>query len=240
VRKLLALLLLSAGAVTGTNFAWVQKASSNTNSVAFASSNTAGNIIVVQVIEGSGPVSDTQGNTYALYISMTGSSVKTYAAAHIHAGANTVTVTTGPIVIMEYSSVSAGYWICPGHASLAVGVEAGTITNQNVNGTGTNFNSASEVMVVFGAWENGTAHNCSIPSGTIRLNGITPGTNDGYCFGDDLQTSMTGAYNNTPFYIEPLPSYPTRSSDIFLALSNGGSGCVGAGGASAGTFSILY
>ena len=93
--------------------------SGTTNSLAFSSANTAGNLIVVYAIwsnTGSVTVSDSRGNTYATAASRTTwggtSSSQVFYARNIPAGTNTVTVTHATAVnsfsalyIHEYSGI---------------------------------------------------------------------------------------------------------------------------------------
>jgi glucose/arabinose dehydrogenase/PKD repeat protein len=116
--------------------------SGTTNSLAFNSANTAGNLIVVYAIwsnTGSATVSDSRGNSYATAAARTTwsgtSSVQVFYARNVAAGANTVTVTHATAVnsysviyIHEYSGIDK--------------VDPVDVT-RSANGTGSTMNSGS-------------------------------------------------------------------------------------------------
>lgn len=176
MNKLILAVLLLAAANADAAIGFVQKAVAVSggpyNQAAFASANTAGNLLVVvqaqQSDTASPTVSDTQGNTYAsLSIKGTagGSSAQeiyVYYAANCKGGANTVTTTangsTGDyIAIYEFSGAASSN-------AAVIGVSS---TVNNENGTPTTTPSSGSISPTAGSLLFGTIYNVTGELATV-------------------------------------------------------------------------
>ena len=246
MRKLLMVAALTAASCFGVNFAYVQGvdaiSSGGTNVTltgSFGSNNTAGNAIMVvayvAVGGGSGiAVSDTQGNTYTFQIVVIGAwTQEIWSADHIHAGANTVTVTgVVAMVAMEYSSVTSAYCIAP-----ASFTQAGGGVSTAVGGT---FATATEAMAVFEAYTSSanTPITFSLSAGNSRFVFNIPGggLNTRGALAADQDVPSITSYSVSWTSNSAISS----SAAAFLYLGSCGGGGSGGGGSAAGTFPIIY
>ena len=155
--------------------------SGTTNSLAFSSANTAGNLIVVYAIwsnTGSVTVSDSRGNTYATAAARTtGSwSAQVFYARNIAAGANTVTLTHATAVnsfsaiyIHEYSGIDKVNPVDVTGSAIGTGsaMNSGSVTTTNAEDL-LFAAGASSAKITAGATGYTTR---STPSGTARRTG---------------------------------------------------------------------
>jgi glucose/arabinose dehydrogenase len=168
--------------------------SGSTNSLAFNSANTAGNLIVVYAIwsnAGSASVSDSRGNAYATAAPRTtwGSnwSAQVFYAANVAAGANTVTAAFATAVsgwavvyIHEYSGVATASPVDVSRSATGTGsaMSSGSATTTNAN----------DLLVGLGA------------SGAAVTQGATGWTARSTAYGNrtmDRNVTATGAYTAT-------------------------------------------
>lgn len=235
MRKLLMLAGITAQACFGVNFAFVQEAHhlvgvAGTIATAFGSSNTAGNAIFVLLYTVSGStsfgVTDSVGNTY--HVMTVGSPIYQYiyAADHIAAGSNTVTVTGGAssVVVMEYSSVSSTYFICPG--------ESINFSGNVVNGGA--FRTTTEAMAVIEAYSVGGFHAWTLTPGTSRDQLVEPGGQGVYAGENDVSSVSPAAYSS----IIGGGSFSSNAV-AFMSLTSG-TGCNGSGASPTNSFPIIY
>jgi len=191
--------LLATAAQTTAAPALVQQtskeiASGTTNSLAFASNNTAGNLIVAYVVwnnQGDVTVSDSRGNPYTSAVGPTLWSgccrAQVFYARNIAGGANTVTTTFqtavtqfGVLYVLEYSGID------PTVPVDVVAAAAGTGSAMN-SGSATTTNAAD---LIFGA---------AVSSAAVTAVG-TGFTSRTFQFGnlvEDKNVTTTGSYNAT-------------------------------------------
>lgn len=219
-------------------FTFIQSASAiSTGSLAFASNNTAGSMIVAvwAQFNNSLPtaISDTQGNTYTsfIYTEQTGAKYQVWIARAIAAGANTVSFTGGStsnndIILVEYG-VPSDFLI----------VKNGVLPTNNTSSVTASFPEVlvgsptlpAEVMIIVSLYDYGNFRTWSMTNGTVREQ-----THE-----SDGATLMLGDYDMvSPTGIVSTVVTNANSGDPWLGvvialvdLSGGGGGGGSAGGA---------
>lgn len=226
MKILLILIGLLSSSASAAVFAYVQSASKSGNTaLAFPSNNTAGNMIVVMVSSSTvSAVTDTRGNSYALFGGPNVNSnvqIAVFAAINIAAGANSVTATglnaggaNSSIAILEYTMPSSFYILGGSNASnpSALKTVAGL----------------SETLIVFGSYDYHSAHswtgtNLTVRQITTETGSETLGVGDG-----DATTVTLG----TAFTLVGCTLTPTCSNAYVVAFASGG----GSGTPSASAF----
>jgi hypothetical protein len=164
-------------------FAYLQSASQSGNAaLAFPSSNTAGNMIVVATSNISvTAVNDTQGNSYNLITAISSGPAQTqiWVALSINAGANSVTATGlngsgsgSSIAIIEYA-VPSSFVFAGGNSSGPSGI----------NGSNSRYQSSNETLLIITTHDWGSAHswtgtNLTVRETTAEAGGETLGIGD--------------------------------------------------------------
>ena len=164
-------------------FAYLQSASQSGNAaLAFPSSNTAGNMIVVATSNISvTAVNDTQGNSYNLITAISSGPAQTqiWVALSINAGANSVTATGlngsgsgSSIAIIEYA-VPSSFVFAGGNSSGPSGI----------NGSNSRYQSSNEKLLIITTHDWGSAHswtgtNLTVRETTAEAGGETLGIGD--------------------------------------------------------------
>jgi hypothetical protein len=149
-------------------FAYLQSASQSGNAaLAFPSSNTAGNMIVVATSNISvTAVNDTQGNSYNLITAISSGPAQTqiWVALSINAGANSVTATGlngsgsgSSIAIIEYA-VPSSFVFAGGNSSGPSGI----------NGSNSRYQSSNETLLIITTHDWGSAHSWTGTNLTVR------------------------------------------------------------------------
>lgn len=192
----LAFLACLAAPCFAVNFTWVQTTSVVTNSVAphttsaFASPNTAGNMIVVYNFgccgPFGGPITDSAGNTYKQISASTINSI--WIAVNIVAftGNQITSQVATSVAAVEYHSTSATYFACVGSSA------SGSFT-------GGSFRSTTEALALMLIYNFGTGsgfNTATLTAGTVRLGAIEPGT-QGVLAGDNDVSSVSTTYTNS-------------------------------------------
>jgi hypothetical protein len=192
-----------------------------TRACAFASNNTAGNLIVVTGayytnfgggVSATMSVSDTQGNTYATATSRAAGAsndvIQMFYAANCKAGANTVTVTYS--VAVDYPIVDiAEYSGCATTSPLDAGFSAVVSAGSTSISAGPLTVAASGALVCWGT--EGAGHVTAVTSPWNAR--FTPSSSTNTMWGDQLNVS-TGNYN-AQFTIDSTSDTPAVAMASF-------------------------
>jgi hypothetical protein len=213
-----------------STFTYLQSASQSGNAaLAFPSSNTAGNMIVVATSNISvTAVNDTQGNSYNLItaISPSAAQAQIWVALSINAGANSVTATGlggggsgSSIAIIEYA-VPSSFVFAGGNSSGPGGI----------NGSNSRYQSSNETLLIITTHDWGSAHswtgtNLTVRETTVEAGGETLGIGD---FNTATSTTSTistlngggGASCSCSLLIIQAGGGGSSTSDIRISLSD--------------------